>query len=529
MVFDCGSHVLERERRDETDTPPARDRSTEPDAVILALHQIGKTFPGVVALAEVSLDLRRGEVHAVCGENGAGKSTLMKIISGVYTPTTGQILYKGFERHFSSPLQAEKAGIAMIHQELNLVPHLSVAENIYLAREPRRGFLINRAKLRADARRCLDRLGGGIDPDAIVKDLSVAQCQMVEIAKALSLEADILVMDEPTSSLTEQEAQRLFTVIRDLKADGVGILYISHRLDELGAIVDRVTVLRDGRHVSTADFRDTTLDTIVSRMVGRSLDDTFPVRSSRPTDETIFSVRGLTRPGAFTNVEFDLRRGEILGFAGLMGAGRTEVARAIFGADPIQAGALTLLGHRLQIRAPRDAIAAGIAYIPEDRRGQGLAIGMPVDANLTLAHMEGVANRFGLIDAALQAKVAARYVDLLKIKTPSLKHPVRLLSGGNQQKIVIGKWLFRAPKLIIFDEPTRGIDVGAKFAIYEILDTLAAQGIGVILISSELPEILGMTDRVAVFHRGRIVRVLETARTDQEEIMHHASGFGEQN
>jgi ribose transport system ATP-binding protein len=493
---------------------------------LLALQEISKTFPGVTALSRVSLDLRRGEVHAVCGENGAGKSTLMKIIGGVCAPTSGRIVVKGIERHFASPLQAEQAGVAMIHQELNLVPDLSVAENIYLAREPRRGFVIDRARLRADAGRCLDRLGGGIDPDRIVRDLPVAQRQMVEIAKALSLEADVLVMDEPTSSLTEQETQRLFAVVRALKASGVGILYISHRLDEMGAIVDRVTVLRDGRHVSTVDFRNTCVDTIVARMVGRSLGDAFPARTSRPADDMILSVAGLSRAGAFADVGFDLRRGEILGFAGLVGAGRTEVARALFGADPAEAGTISLQGRALTIRDPRDAIAAGIAYIPEDRRGQGLATAMPVDANLTLAHMAGVADDLGIIDTAREAEIARRYIDLLRIKTPGLRHPVRLLSGGNQQKIVIGKWLFRAPRLILFDEPTRGIDVGAKHAIYEILDDLAARGVGVILISSELPEILGMTDRVAVFHRGRIVRVLETARTDQEEIMHHASGFG---
>ncbi|MGY2049848.1 sugar ABC transporter ATP-binding protein [Methylobacterium sp. JK268] len=495
--------------------------------MILSLHGVGKTFPGVTALSGVTLDLRRGEVHAVCGENGAGKSTLMKIISGVHPPTSGRIVLKGTERRFASPLQAEKAGIAMIHQELNLVPDLSVAENISLAREPRRGFLIDRRRLRDDALRWLDRLGGGIDPDRTVRTLSVAQCQMVEIAKALSLNAEVLVMDEPTSSLTEQETRRLFEVIRGLKAAGVGILYISHRLEELGAIVDRVTVLRDGRHVSTADVRETSLDTIVAHMVGRPVEDTFPARSSRPTSETIASVRGLGRAGVFSEIGFDLRRGEILGFAGLIGAGRTEVARAIFGADPFDSGTITLHGRALTIRSPRDAIAAGIAYVPEDRRGQGLAVAMPVDVNLTLAHVAGIAGRLGVIDARRQAEIAQRYVDLLSIRTPSLRHPVRLLSGGNQQKIVIGKWLFREPKLIIFDEPTRGIDVGAKLAIYTIIDGLAAQGIGIILISSELPEILGMTDRVAVFHRGRIARVLDTDRTNQEEIMHYASGFRE--
>ena len=493
---------------------------------LLRLEGIIKEFPGVLALSNVDFDLFPGEVHAVCGENGAGKSTLMKIISGVYQPTGGTIIYKGQPSRFSSPLESEAAGIAIIHQELNLVPHLSVAENIYLAREPRRGFLVDRKKLRADAKRCLDRLGIALDPDLPVRNLSVAQCQMVEIAKALSLDAEVLIMDEPTSSLTEQETQLLFKVIRDLKASGVGIVYISHRLDEMAEIVDRVTVLRDGRYIDTNDFSNTTLNDIVAKMVGRSLEEKFPERTSVPAQDIVLSATGLTRVGVFTDVTFELKRGEILGFSGLMGAGRTEVARAIFGADPLDAGTITLHGETLVIRSPRDAIAAGIAYLSEDRKAHGLAIKMPVDANMTLANMEEVSNGIGLIDFAKHSKVAKHYVDLLDIRTPSIKQPVRLLSGGNQQKIIIGKWLFRKPKVMFFDEPTRGIDVGAKFAIYKIMDELAAEGIGIVLISSELPEILGMTDRVAVFHGGRITGVLEARKTDQEEIMRYASGYG---
>jgi ribose transport system ATP-binding protein len=512
------------------DRAVAESRAGTPHAAaaetLLFLENISKEFPGVKALQGVHFDLRRGEVHAVCGENGAGKSTLMKIISGVYAPTSGRLVYKNVARSFSSPLEAEALGIAIIHQELNLVPHLSVAENIYLAREPRRGFFVDRKALKANARACLDRLGVAIDPERTVRELSVAQCQMVEIAKALSLDAEVLIMDEPTSSLTEQETRRLFEVIRDLKASGVGIVYISHRLDEMAEIVDRVTVLRDGRHVGTDDFAETNIDAIVARMVGRPLEEKFPERSSRPTQEVMLAARGLTRHGVFEGVDFDLRRGEILGFAGLMGAGRTEVARAVFGADPLDAGAITLEGRQLKIRSPRDAIAAGLAYLSEDRKAQGLAIKMPVDANLTLANMGAVSDRFGWIDFAGHAGVAKKYIELLNIKTPSASQPVRLLSGGNQQKIIIGKWLFRKSRVLIFDEPTRGIDVGAKFAIYKIMDELAAQGIGVILISSELPEILGITDRVAVFHRGRIAGVLNSAETDQEEIMRYASGYG---
>ncbi len=495
-------------------------------AALLRLDGITKEFPGVMALSGVSFDLLPGEVHAVCGENGAGKSTLMKIISGVYQPTAGTIVYKGKESCFASPLESEAAGIAIIHQELNLVPHLSVAENIYLAREPRRGFLVDRKKLRTDAKRCLDRLGVDISPDVQVRTLSVAQRQMVEIAKALSLDAEVLIMDEPTSSLTEQETRLLFQVIRDLKASGVGIAYISHRLDEMAEIVDRVTVLRDGRYIATDRFAETTVNDIVAKMVGRSLEEKFPERTSVPSEEVLFSVSGLRREGVFSDVSFSLKRGEILGFSGLMGAGRTEVARAVFGADPLDSGTITLHGETLTIRSPRDAIAAGIAYLSEDRKAQGLAIKMPVDANMTLANMEAVSSRFGFIDFNRHDEVADEYVELLDIRTPSIKQPVRLLSGGNQQKIIIGKWLFRKPKVMFFDEPTRGIDVGAKFAIYKIMDELAAAGIGVVLISSELPEIMGMTDRVAVFHGGRITGVLDTRKTDQEEIMRYASGYG---
>lgn len=499
-------------------------------APILTLNGITKQFPGVLALSGVQFDLLPGEVHAVCGENGAGKSTLMKIISGVYQPSGGEIVYKGQPVEFASPLQAETAGIAIIHQELNLIPHLSVAENIFLAREPRSRFLglsvlVDRKRLQLEAKRHLDRLGVDISPDALVRTLSVAQCQMVEIAKALSLNAEVLIMDEPTSSLTEQETRLLFKVIHELKASGVGIVYISHRLDEMAEIVDRVTVLRDGKYVGTSDFAATSVDEIVARMVGRSLEEKFPERQSDPSEDVLLKVKGLNRAGVFSDIDFSLRRGEILGFAGLMGAGRTEVARAIFGADPVDSGEISYQGQVLSIHSPRDAIAHGIAYLSEDRKSQGLALKMPVAANMTLANMEAVSNRFGLVDRKRHDAVARHYVDKLNVRTPSIQQPVRLLSGGNQQKIIIGKWLFRQSKVLFFDEPTRGIDVGAKFAIYKIMDELAASGIGVVLISSELPEILGMTDRVAVFHQGRITAILETRRTNQEEIMRFASGY----
>jgi len=499
--------------------PPAN-----PAPALLRLDGVTKRFPGVLALDDVSFELRRGEVHAVCGENGAGKSTLMKVLSGLYRPDEGRIVFKGEPRRFDTPLQAQSAGIAMIHQELNLVPHLSVAENIYLAREPHKGWFVDRERLRADAQRCLDRLGVAISPDAKLALLSVAQQQMVEIAKALSLDAEVLVMDEPTSSLTESETAQLFKVILELKAAGVGIVYISHRLDEMRGVVDRVTVLRDGRHIHTGNFADTSVDEIVTHMVGRALKDKFPPRRSVPTNDVLLSVEGLLRSGVFGPVSFTLRRGEILGFAGLIGAGRTEVARAVFGADPHDAGTVTLRGKRLATRSPIDAIREGIAYVSEDRKAHGLAVKMRVSHNITITNVAAVASPFGFIRFDEEAAVAQRYIESLGIRTPSADQIAQLLSGGNQQKVVIAKWLFRQSKVIFFDEPTRGIDVGAKYAIYQLMDALAADGIGVVLISSELPEILGLSDRVAVFHEGSLMALLDTPGTTQQEVMQFASG-----
>ena len=490
----------------------------------LTLENISKRFPGVVALDDVSLSLYPGEVHAICGENGAGKSTLMKIVSGQQPPDEGRFRYLGEERHFKSVSEAEHVGIAIIHQELNLVPHLTVAENIFLAREPVRFGLIDRRKMQADTEACLARLGVAISPRAPVAKLSVAQQQMVEIAKALSLDARVLILDEPTSSLTESETQALFKVIQDLKARGVGMLYISHRLDEMRHIVDRVTILRDGRYVSTQRFADTSVDAIVAGMVGRSLDEKFPPRTSVPTGEVLLRAQGLARKGVFQDISFELRRGEILGFAGLMGAGRTEIARAIFGADRLDAGKVEINGRAVSIRTPRDGIDEGIAYLSEDRKKDGLAVKMTLAHNLTLANLDALCGPLGFIRFGEEARVAQDYVRRLDIRTPSIDKVTRYLSGGNQQKIIIGKWLFRDARIMFFDEPTRGIDVGAKYAIYEMMDQLAAQGIGVVLISSELPELLGMSDRILVFHEGRLTGDVEARATSQDQIMHYASG-----
>ncbi|MDQ7981661.1 sugar ABC transporter ATP-binding protein [Paraburkholderia sp. SARCC-3016] len=491
---------------------------------ILRLEGIRKQFPGVIALDGINLDLQCGEVHAICGENGAGKSTLMKIISGQYRPDEGTIVYRGEPVNFRSTSDAQAAGIAIIHQELNLVPDLSIAENLYLAREPKRGPFVDRRKLNADAKACLARIGLTLAPTTKVGALSIAQQQMVEIAKALSLDAQVLIMDEPTSSLTESETVHLFRIIKELRAEGVAILYISHRLDEMAEIVDRVTVLRDGRYISTDQFAALTVNDVVARMVGRSLDDAYPQRQSVPTGEVLLSVKDLHREAVFGPLSFELRKGEILGFAGLMGAGRTEVARAIFGADPLDGGTVSLRGEPVTIRSPREAIRHGIAYLSEDRKKEGLALSMPVAANVTLANVRGISSRTGFLRFNEEARIAARYVQELAIRTPSVHQIARNLSGGNQQKVVIGKWLYRGSNILFFDEPTRGIDVGAKFAIYGLMDRLAADGVGVVLISSELPELLGMTDRIAVFHEGRIAKVLDTKHTSQEEIMHYASG-----
>ncbi len=501
--------------------------SAPPDAPpLLSVAGLTKRFANVLALSGVNLSLAAGEVHALCGENGAGKSTLMKILSGVYTPDEGEICFQGQPVRLGGPAglaQAQALGIVMIHQELNLVPHLTVAENIYLGREPRRGLFIDRAQQRAGAAASLSRLGVAIDPDAPLGSLPLAQQQLVEIAKALSMNAQLLIMDEPTSSLGEADAARLLAVIQDLKRSGVGIVYISHRLDELAQIADRVTVLRDGQWIWSKPFVETSIDDIVSAMVGRALDEHYPAATRQPTPELLLRVQGLVRRGGTGPVDFELRRGEILGFAGLIGAGRTELARALFGADPMEAGQIELQGRALRIGSPIDAIREGLAYVSEDRKGQGLAVGMSVAHNISLASMGRMSNALGFIDFQREEAAAQDYVQRLGIRTPSTAQTVRLLSGGNQQKVVIAKWLLREARVIIFDEPTRGIDVGAKHAIYELMDQLAAEGRGVILISSDLPEILGLTDRVAVFREGLIAAVLDTRATSQEEIMRHAS------
>jgi ribose transport system ATP-binding protein len=493
--------------------------------VILEVENVSKSFPGVKALDSVSFDLRKGEVHALVGENGAGKSTLMKILSGVYQADEGMIRYKGKEVSFHDVTQSSKAGIGIIYQELNLIPHLSVAANIFIGREPLTKFgTLNEKKMNADAVAILGRLNIRLDPTITLNKLPISKQQMVEIAKAISIDSEVLIMDEPTSALTESEIDELFAVIHALRNRGVAIIYISHRLEELKHIVDRITVFRDGHSVSTDDYAAIGIDEIVNRMVGRKLENKFPPKQNVPTTEKLLEVRNIVRAGILHDISFDLYRGEILGISGLMGAGRSELGRAIFGADPIDSGEVLMNDRKLSLSSPSDAIGAGIAYLSENRKEEGLAVKMQIAENVTMANVQEISQRFGVISRSREMEAAKKYVNDLTIRTPSLSQVVNNLSGGNQQKVVVAKWLFCNSKILIFDEPTRGIDVGTKYAIYELIGILAREGRGIIMISSELPEILGLTDRILVLHEGKLAATLTTAETTQEEILNYAAG-----
>ena len=503
----------------------AKDSSPTQE-LILEVENVSKSFPGVQALDNVSFNLRKGEVHALVGENGAGKSTLMKILSGVYQADQGTIRYKGEIVNFHNVNQSYDAGIRIIYQELNLIPHLSVAANIFIGREPLTQFgTLDEKKMNADAVAILARLNIHLDPTIQLNELPVSKQQMVEIAKALSTESEVLIMDEPTSALTESEIDELFAVIHTLRNQGVAIIYISHRLEELKHIVDRISIFRDGHSVSTDDYSAIGMDEIVNRMVGRKLENKFPPKQNVPTKEKLLEVHNIVRSGVLRDISFDLYRGEILGIAGLMGAGRSELGRAIFGADSIDSGEVIMNDQKLSLRSPSDAIEAGIAYLSENRKEEGLAVKMQVAENVTMANVQEISRRFGVLSRGKEMEAAQKYVKELLIKTPSLFQIVNNLSGGNQQKVVVAKWLFCDSKILIFDEPTRGIDVGTKYAIYELIGALARDGRGIIVISSELPEILGLTDRVLVLHEGSLAATLTTAETTQEEILSHAAGI----
>ncbi|MBL8155777.1 MAG: sugar ABC transporter ATP-binding protein [Anaerolineae bacterium] len=484
---------------------------------LLDMRNINKGFPGVRALTDVSFDVYPGEVHTLVGENGAGKSTLMKILSGVYIRDSGEISFKGRPINFTNPRQAQEAGIATIYQELNLIPYLSVTENIFLGSELERGVLLDWTKMHERARELLGRLHLDVDPRTSVNRLGVGQQQMVEVAKALHHKADLIIMDEPTSALSIREIDDLFTIIRDLQAHHVALIYISHHLDEAFAIGDRITVLRDGRLVATETTGAINMEVLIRHMVGRDLSEQFP-KERVPRGAEVLRVENLTQGTRLKNISFSVHAGEIMGIAGLVGAGRTELVRAIFGADPIDAGRIFVDGKPVTIRNPQDAIAHGIALLTEDRKQQGLILQMTTRDNLTLSVLKGLTR--GLFTSKRrESDLAQRFIDSMAIKTPSQEQLVVNLSGGTQQKVVLGKWMATQPKVLIFDEPTRGIDVGAKVEIYKLMNQLGRQGVAILMVSSELPEILGMSDRVLVIREGQLRGILERQDASQEKIM----------
>jgi len=490
---------------------------------LLELSHLCKAFPGVNALEDVSLTLAHGTVHALVGENGAGKSTLMKIVAGVCAPDAGELRLEGHGVHFDSPRAALAHGIAMIHQELSLMPSMSVAENIWICREPVNscGF-VRRRELERRTRALLERLAVDIDPRAEVGTLSIAMRQMVEIARALSGQSRLLIMDEPTSALTERECERLFAVIRDLKSQGVGIFYITHRMEELFALADEISVLRDGRHVGGGRACDLRRDDLIRLMVGREL-EVLPPPAPTAAGAVALAARGLTVAGAFRDVTFELHAGEILGVAGLVGSGRSALAAALFGLTPATSGRIEIDGAAVRIDSPGTAIAHGLALVTEDRKDTGCFLGLSVLENLEIAVLRGELVRFGLVRGAAARAACGRMASALRIKTPGLDERIENLSGGNQQKVLLGRWLLTHPRILILDEPTRGVDVGAKTEIHQLIAGLTARGAAVLMISSEMPEILALSHRVMVMHEGRITGILERAAADQLSIMELAA------
>jgi len=491
--------------------------------LLLKVEGVAKRFPGVTALQDMHLELRRGEVLAVVGENGAGKSTLMKLLSGIYTPDEGQFFLNGQPLKVTGPRHAQELGISIIHQEFNLMPDLTVAQNIFIGREPRGGLLLRERALNAKAQELIDRLHLPLQPRQVVGTLTVARQQMVEIAKALSYDATVLIMDEPTAALTDAEVRVLHDLIRRFVQPDTGVIYISHRLDELKAISDRITVIRDGRYVDTLDTRRATMPQVISLMVGREITNEARPENVRSDREVLLSVRGLTTKSLLKNVTFDLRKGEILGFAGLMGAGRTEVARALVGADRIEAGTIHLRGRQIKVKSPAEAARHRIGYLSEDRKHFGLLLEQDVNANVGLSSLRERFQTAGFIKNKAMRATTRKYVDALRIRTPSITQTTRNLSGGNQQKVVIAKLLVKDCDILIFDEPTRGIDVGAKEEIYRLLNELAREGKSIIMISSELPEILRMSHRIVVMSEGRVTALLAAAEATEEVVMHYAT------
>lgn len=491
--------------------------------VILTMKGIDKSFPGVHALDHVNLEVRKGEVHALMGENGAGKSTLMKVLTGIYSKDSGTITYEGKEVEFTNPREAQDAGIVIVHQELNMMGHLTVAQNIFIGREFMKGKLIDDRKMNEEAKKLFDQLGIDIDPKETMSRLTVGKQQMCEIAKAISHDAKVIVFDEPSAALTEAEIEELFKIIRDLRNKQMGIVYISHRMDEIKVITDRVTVMRDGGYVGTLITKDCTKDDIINMMVGRVIYEDPKTESAVSKDApVVLKVEHLNAGKMVRDVSFELRKGEILGFSGLMGAGRTETARALFGADPKESGDVYVNGNKVDIKTPQDAVKCGIGYLSEDRKRYGIVVGKTVAENSTMASLENFMKGI-FIDKKKENETAQQYVETLKTKTPSVDQLVVNLSGGNQQKVVIAKWLVRNCDILIFDEPTRGIDVGAKSEIYQLMSELAAQGKSIIMISSEMTEILRMSDRIVVMCEGKKTGELDISEATQERIMHAAT------
>ncbi len=492
---------------------------------ILEIDKVSKQFPGVIALNEVSFSIRQGEVHAIVGENGAGKSTLIKIIAGAYVQDSGRVTFEGKEIKNATPIECINMGISTVYQELRLVDALSVAENIFLGKpftdRSAVGNLVNWAKQKREAEKLIDSMHIEIDVNATVGSLSVAKKQVVEICKALSRNARLIIMDEPSATLTDKELKTLFNIIRQLQEQNITVIYISHRLEEIFEIADTVTVMRDGKHIITEDVKKLDRNKLITHMVGREIKNIYPERN--PTiGEELLEVRGIQRKGVLKDICFTLHAGEILGIAGLVGSGRTEVARAIFGVDKIDAGQIFIRGKEIKIRDVPEAIQHKIALVPEERKVQGIIPELSVANNISVVGIDKVIRNW-FINSGLESRAASNFIDLLRIQTPSREQLIKFLSGGNQQKCVLAKWLFVESDILIFDEPTRGIDVGAKQEIYRLLKDLAAQGKGIIMISSELPEILGISNRVLVMHGGRITGELDPLKTNQEEIMHYAT------
>jgi len=491
--------------------------------LILSMKGITKSFSGVAALKNAALDLKAGEVVALMGENGAGKSTLMKILTGIYSKDSGEIQYMGQEVCFKGPAESEEAGISIVHQELNMMNDLTVAQNLFIGREEMNGFLIDDKKMNEKARELFKVLKIDINPAEKIGNLTVGKQQMVEIAKAISSKAKVIIFDEPTAALTDSEIEELFKVIRDLKKQGTGMVYISHRMDEINVISDRVIVMRDGEYVGTLITKECSKDDIIKLMVGRAIFGEPKTASNVAKDApVVLKCENLNRGKAVKDVSFELRKGEILGFSGLMGAGRTEVARLIFGADKKDSGKIFINGKEVTINTPQDAVAQGIGYLSEDRKRYGLIVDKSVEENTVISSLNDFVKGI-FIDKAKSKEVSQKYVESLKTKTPSVSQLVKKLSGGNQQKVVIAKWLVKNSDILIFDEPTRGIDVGAKSEIYALMERLAKEGKSIIMISSELPEVLRMSDRVIVMCEGRITGILDIAEANQEVIMQSAT------